>query len=87
MENGSVESLEGNSETKNEEEDIKIMSKDDGVIESQQDRIEVSRINSPSRSQSRADAFFSPIQDKQNQQVLTELYRAAAQAYFQSPEK
>lgn len=27
------------------------------------------------------------MQDKQNQQVLTELYRAAAQAYFQSPEK
>ena len=50
VENGSLDSQEDNFESKNEVEDNKLMAKDDTQLETKDELIEVSRINSPSRS-------------------------------------
>lgn len=59
------------------------MAKDDTQIENKDEQIEVSRINSPSRSQSWINnSLFSPIQETKENAAITEMYRAAAQAFF-----
>ena len=59
------------------------MVKDDTLIENNDEQIEISRINSPSRSQSWINnSLFSPIQETKENAVITEMYRAAAQAFL-----